>query len=152
MKILQKLSSTIVNALILLITLSFITDNSAKADWEYVGNPEFVNNHSFIKGLAFLGSTPYLSLNGSVMKYDSIDWEYVGSNNAFNGSHSSIAFSGSTPYIAFIDNDHNGKISVMKFNGIEWEYVGNPGFSAKGIWLYALLFLKWCSVCRIHRG
>lgn len=143
MKILSKISSANVNALILLlITLLFITGTSAKAGWEYVGNPSFVNNNSFTKCLAFLENTPYISLSGSVMKYDGTDWVFVGPANAFNGGNSSIAFSGSTPYIAFIDIDHGGKISVMKFNGNEWEYVGNPGFSAKSIFLYALLSIS----------
>lgn len=142
MKILLKLSSAIVNALVLLFTLSFIICNYSKADWEYVGNPAFVSNWSFVKGLAILGNTPYISLNGSVMKYDGTDWVNVGPVNAFNGYQSSIAFSGNTPFIAFIDSDHNAKISVMKFNGIDWEYVGNPGFSAKSIWVYAIISIS----------
>ena len=143
MKILLNFSSAISKIfIILLITLSFIIGNSANAYWDYVGNPGFVNNWSFNRSLIFSGDTPYIALNGSVMKFDGTDWVYVGPANAFTGYQSSIAFSGTTPYVAFIDSDHNGKISVMKFNGIDWEYVGNPGFSAKGIWLYAILSIS----------
>lgn len=34
-----------------------------------------------------------------------------------------------TPYVAFIDQDHNDAVSVMKYNGSSWVYVGAPGFS-----------------------
>ncbi len=143
MKILLNFSSVISKVFTaFFITLSLIIGTNAHADWEYVGNPDFVNNWSFIRSLIFSGDTPYLALNGSVMKFDGTDWVYVGPAIAFNGHHSSIAFSGDTPYVAFIDNNYNGKISVMKFNGSNWEYVGNPGFSAKGIWLYALLSIS----------
>ena len=143
MKILLNFSSAISKFFtIFLITLSFIIGNIAYADWDYVGNPAFVNNWSYIRSLTFSGDTPYIALNGSVMKFNGTDWVNVGPANAFNGYQSSIAFSGGTPYVAFIDNNYNGKISVMKFNGIHWEYVGNPGFSAKGIWLYALLSIS----------
>ncbi|MBI5916014.1 MAG: HYR domain-containing protein, partial [Bacteroidetes bacterium] len=42
----------------------------------------------------------------------------------------SLAFSGSTPYVAFRDDSHAFKATVMKFDGTNWVYVGTPGFSA----------------------
>ena len=143
MKILLNFSSAISKFFtIFLITLSFIIGNSANAYWDYVGSPSFINGWSFQKSLAFLGETPYIAVNGSVMKFDGTDWVYVGLPNFVNGFNSSLTFSDSTPHVAFVDSDHNGKISVMKYNGNNWVYVGNPGFSEKGGWRDPVLVIS----------
>ncbi|MBK6539029.1 MAG: hypothetical protein IPG09_15095 [Ignavibacteria bacterium] len=128
MKILLNFSSAISKIFItILITFSFIIGNSANAYWDYVGSPSFINGWSFQKSLAFLGETPYIAVNGNVMKFDGTDWVYVGLPNFVNGFNSSLTFSDSTPHVAFVDSDHNGKISVMKYNGNNWVYAWKPG-------------------------
>ncbi len=42
----------------------------------------------------------------------------------------SLAFSGTTPYVAYQDDVYGLKATVMKFDGTNWVNVGTPGFSA----------------------
>jgi len=136
MKILQKKSYLITTVKIFLITIVFIYSDTVKADWLYVGNPGFGAGETTTHCLVFSNNKPFIVSGGSVMEFDGTNWNFVGSPNFFNGNRSTLSFSDSTPYISFIDNDHNSKVSVMKFNGSDWVNVGNPGFSEFSCMLY----------------
>ena len=92
--------------------------------------------------------TPYFctgattSLGTDVMG-DAYCWKKAGSEawNAVGGAgfsageanYQSLAFSGTTPYVAFQDDANGGKASVVKFDGTNWIPVGNAGFSAGAV-------------------
>ena len=57
-------------------------------------------------------------------------WEDVGSDGfAGSATYTSLAFSGTTPYVAFIDGGAWHSVSVMKFSDGVWQYVGKRGLS-----------------------
>jgi hypothetical protein len=68
----------------------------------------------------------------SVMKYNGIDWENVGSRGISDYNVSSthafdlkIAQNG-TPYLAYQDGLSGELVTIKKFNGIEWKLEGAP--------------------------
>ncbi len=67
-------------------------------------------------------------------------WNYVGTAgfSAGTATYTSIAFNGSTPYIAYQDAAFSNKATVKKFDGTNWITVGSAGFSA-GLALYTTL-------------
>ncbi len=69
-------------------------------------------------------------------------WEPVGSSGFSAGGvmWTSLAFSGSTPYVAFRDVGHENKATVMKYDGTSWVNVGSPGFSDGGADFIKLVF------------
>jgi hypothetical protein len=52
----------------------------------------------------------------------------------------SLAFNGSTPYVAYQDSDNDLKATVMKFNGASWVTVGSAGFSDGAVLNTSLVF------------
>jgi hypothetical protein len=58
-------------------------------------------------------------------------WNYVGGPGLSTGltAFTSLAFNGSTPYVAYQDGS---KATVKKFDGANWVTVGTAGFSASG--------------------
>ena len=69
-------------------------------------------------------------------------WEVVGTAgfSAGQADYTSLAFNGSTPYVAYQDAGNSGKATVMKFNGAAWEVVGIAGFSAGLAYYTSLAF------------
>ncbi|MCP4142350.1 MAG: sortase [Chloroflexi bacterium] len=67
-------------------------------------------------------------------------WVNVGSPGFSAGKafYTSLAFDGSTPYVAYQDAANGYKATVMKFDGTNWVNVGSVGFSA-GSALYTSL-------------
>jgi len=59
-------------------------------------------------------------------------WQTVGSAGFSAGGtgYQSLAFHGSTPYVAYQDVANGNRTTVMRYNGSAWENVGNAGFSA----------------------
>lgn len=58
-------------------------------------------------------------------------WTPVGAEgfSASEAFSQSIAFSGETPYVAYMDRANGDKATVMKFNGENWVVVGTAGFT-----------------------
>jgi len=83
-------------------------------------------------------NTPYVAFyesynKGSVMKYQSGNWSYVGGSQFTDGAtqFNTLAIDGSgTPYMAYQDS-WNG-VSVRKYNGSSWVQVGPRNFSDAG--------------------
>ncbi|MEZ4824604.1 MAG: hypothetical protein R2942_20315, partial [Ignavibacteria bacterium] len=69
-------------------------------------------------------------------------WLNVGSPGFSQGIaiYQSLAFNGSTPYVAFQDSANGRKTTVMKFDGSNWVNVGSPGFSAGAAYTQSLAF------------
>jgi hypothetical protein len=66
------------------------------------------------------------------MKYDGINWGYVGGQGFSPGDAFGLRIAFNTsgqPHVAFGDGSASWKASVMKFDGTGWVYVGNAGFS-----------------------
>src|SRR5690242_16153936 len=68
-------------------------------------------------------------------------WHYVGAPgfSASLAGFSSLAFNGSTPYVAYQDG-LGGKLTVKKFDGANWLTVGTPQFSAGQAAYISLVF------------
>ncbi len=68
-------------------------------------------------------------------------WNVVGTADFVPGyvSMSSLAFSGSTPYVAYVDKNSE-RASLMKFDGANWVNVGKAGFSAGQVIFISLAF------------
>ncbi len=131
----------------LLPVLLFGGIGSAYAAWEKVGTAGFSEGYAEYTSLAFDGSTPYVAYrnegNGgkaTVMRFNGTGtvgtWETVGTAGFSEGEvwYTSLAFNGSTPYVAYQDKGNGNKATVMRFNGTgtvgTWETVGDAGFSA----------------------
>lgn len=122
--------------------------------WKYVGNECFSADLAFCISLAFSpASQPYVAFTdyaasgkATVMKFDGINWVYVGNAGFSLGSgevlHTSLAFSpaDSLPYVAFQDTSFSYKATVMKFNGQSWGPVGAPNFTSGGATYTSLVF------------
>lgn len=119
--------------------------------WENVGTPGFGNGADF--SLAFQGNMPYVSYrdtdasNGAtVKKFNGTSWETVGvagfglpAVGPGMVQYTSLAFDGTTPYIAYASFEFGYKACVRKFNGTNWEAVGNQGFSTGATTFVSLL-------------
>ncbi len=112
--------------------------------WEYVGVPGFSAAGGSFTSLAFSGSIPYVAYKDeannsktTVMRYTgggTTGWEAVGSAGFSAGEawYISLAFSGTTPYVAYKDGGSSGRATVMRYTGsgtTGWEAVGPAGFS-----------------------
>jgi hypothetical protein len=66
------------------------------------------------------------------MSYSGTSWSSVGGtiNSGFGGSYVSMAFSGSTPYVAYSDPNKSNQASVVSYNGTNWSNVGPAGFTS----------------------
>ncbi|MGI4022440.1 MAG: MBG domain-containing protein [Janthinobacterium lividum] len=67
----------------------------------------------------------------TIKKFNGNSWVPVGKPGFSAGVANSIslAFNGTTPYVAYYDAGNNNEPTVMKFNGSNWEPVGPLGFS-----------------------
>jgi hypothetical protein len=119
--------------------------NDAGTAWEQLTPLGISAGFSWNVNIKLNGNIPYLvyrdntySNKASVMRYNlsKAAWENVG-NPGFTFQLSDItqlpiAFSGTIPYVAFIDGSLSGKATVMKLNsaGTGWEAAGPAGFSS----------------------
>src|SRR5690606_17900357 len=66
-----------------------------------------------------------------IKKFVNGKWQTL-SDAAFSENYTQypkIVFNGSTPYVAYGDQNNNNKLTVKKYNGTNWEPVGAAGFS-----------------------
>ncbi len=99
------------------------------AQWQYLGNPNFIDGNITFRSMDVHQGTPYIAFNDlSVMKFDGMNWTNVGSpefisnvsNEDDGGVYIKIHPNGE-PHIAFINsNTGGGSPVVMKFNGTDW--------------------------------
>ena len=109
--------------------------------WAKVGNSDSVPQG--IEELSFVFSPsgqPYVAFvdfgvppGVNVMKFDGINWVYVGIPSFSMGEahYVSLAFSPTDldPYVAYVDYSDSAKITVRKFDGNNWINVGSTGFT-----------------------
>lgn len=104
--------------------------------WELLGSIRFVglfNSGNYLRirldvnDVLWVIFVDILEYNGSVMKFNGIDWEYVGNKNIVNGDiyYIDIIFdSNNILYIFFVDEGNLGRLRVLSFNGSNWNDVG----------------------------
>ncbi|MEI7661328.1 MAG: T9SS type A sorting domain-containing protein [Bacteroidota bacterium] len=71
-------------------------------------------------------------LKATVMRFDGVNWVFVGYAGFSAGeiAYPSFAFSpDGDPFIAYGDQAYSRNATVMKFDGSIWKNVGTPGFS-----------------------
>ncbi|MBK8550561.1 MAG: hypothetical protein IPL53_05650 [Ignavibacteria bacterium] len=87
---------------------------------------------------------PYLLfiLFSSITYTSQAQWVNVGTPgfSAGRSTYQSLAFNGSTPYVAYRDQGNGSRTTVMKFDGSNWLNVGSPGFSAGDSYHQSLAF------------
>lgn len=131
---------------ILNVAKSNVAPSLSVSAWESLGSTRFAGssnsgNHSRIRLDA--NDVPWVIFadtsehNGSVMKFNGTDWEYVGNKNIANGDiyYTDIIFdSNNTPYISFADEGNSGRLRVLSFNGSNWNDVGSLISSGLGFY------------------
>lgn len=127
---------------IIILFIHLFSIASIKAQWEYVGNPNFTVQYAGYPNLVFKDDTAFVAFNDgahgskpSVMKYNGTSWVYVGAPGFAPriSKYISLAFDGDTPYVCFGDFDitlEQLSPSVKKFDGTNWIEVGIPRFSS----------------------
>jgi hypothetical protein len=110
--------------------------------WESVGFNTLPNNSGVFEFdnnnvLYYAYSDNALSNKLSVVKYNGVSWELVGSAGFSGGYASGISLdfsSTNVPYVAFNDGNlgTNGLAVVRRFNGTSWVVVGTAGISTQG--------------------
>lgn len=108
--------------------------------WQFVGNEGLPESYNGGPRLAFNPATgePYVEFRDgtqiSVMRFDGNQWVYVGPRQfSPEAPASDFAFNpvDSLPYVVYVDNPNNGKVTLDKFTGTSWVHVGNPGFTPR---------------------
>lgn len=122
--------------------------------WETVGRPIYVRDIGSNISLVANNSRLYIFYTASFargrqltvkrLKTDGTDWELVGPEGFSPGQadNVSVAFNGTTPYVAYQDEDNASKLTVMKYNATAntWDVVGKAGFSADKIYYTSIGF------------
>ena len=112
--------------------------DSSSSSWVYVGGQGFTSGIADYESLAFDSSNvPFLAFKEmgkpSVMKYNGLNWEYVGQSMFGDSSmifyESMVLGSNNVPYVIF-ESSETGKATVMKYDGINWVNVGVPDSSS----------------------
>lgn len=113
-------------------------------EWSYVGDKGFVPSIIGSADMAIdTGNRPYVVFQeatterqASVMRFSSGVWHYPVDSQAISvgrGNSTCIEVTPTgVPYIAFLDENREYRVSVMKLieqNFIGWLYIGSPGFS-----------------------
>ncbi len=118
-------------------------------NWVAIGTAGFTPGTASFTSIAIDGNgTPYIAFRdqlpstqyrASVMKFDGVNWVYVGtpgfsSNLNFGGvGYTSLAIDANgIPYVAFTDLGNNFNATVMKFDGSNWVNVGAGAISTDG--------------------
>ncbi|MDD5593800.1 MAG: hypothetical protein PHG97_03555 [Candidatus Margulisbacteria bacterium] len=106
--------------------------------WGVVGTPNFSDGDARYMSLYVNGTTPYLAFSDfahsqriSVIKYNGIDWSYLGSTGGVSTDSvawPSLFVDSGTAYVALLNSAET--VSVMKFNGTNWTLVGSAAASA----------------------
>ena len=80
--------------------------------------------------ILILSMVPIFNL-GIGEAYAAASWGIVGSPQFTLGSaYSKIVLdSNDTPYVVYMDDAYETRVTVKKYNGTDWETVGSPGFS-----------------------
>ena len=111
------------------------------AEWEYVGNPGFSDMGVWLYAIiaislddiyvAFIESNDYENRKISVMKFDGVNWNYVGPPR-FSGIYTnwiSLAVNEGVPYVTYLSTEGTqGLERIRKFNGLNWVDVGQVDF------------------------
>lgn len=117
--------------------------------WQFVGNEGLPESYNGSPRLAFNPATgePYVEFRDgtqiSLMRFDGNQWVYVGPRQFSPESPASdFAFNpvDGLPYVVYVDNPNNGKVTLDKFTGTSWVHVGNPGFTPGVAFIARLAF------------
>lgn len=124
----------------LVFSLQLLLPSSIQAQWEILGERNFLEGETFPDGFhfSFSNGKPYIvysdrsddfSLN--VIAFDGNEWLEVGPESIPSGEVRSptMAFDGDDIYIAYSDKNVDFKTSVITYDGTSWSYVGVRGFS-----------------------
>ncbi len=94
------------------------------SSWVTVGTAGFSGGYSQYVSLSFYNHTPFISYGdgstgyANIMKYNGSAWDYIGSQNPFNGllQSSSFVYNGIV-YLVYVDNTPgSSRVNVMKFD------------------------------------
>ncbi|MEM9544550.1 MAG: T9SS type A sorting domain-containing protein [Bacteroidota bacterium] len=118
----------------------FIFNPSSHAQWEILGERNFLPGETFRHGLQFkvAEGTPYIAYvdiqdnrNIKVLKYNGNDWDLIGQESIPTGrvSYPSLLIHEGLIYLAYQDLDFDDKSSLIRYDGVSWDYVGQRGFS-----------------------
>jgi len=111
------------------------------SSWVTVGLPDFTGNSAYYGSIALNSGTPYLAFEdgsttptqfeASLYMFNGSNWLALGGKGFSPGAtaYESLAFSGTTPYVAFEDEANANKASLMSYNGSNWSAVGGGDFS-----------------------
>lgn len=122
--------------------------------WETVGGQIYVRDAGSNISLVVNNARLYIFYTASFargrqlavkrLKTDATGWESVGPEGFSSGQadNVSVAFNGTTPYVAYQDEDNASKLTVMKYNAgaNTWDVVGKAGFSADKIYYTSIGF------------
>jgi len=108
-------------------------------NWISVGPRGFTEEEIAFGNILINQGIPFVAFRGNsttkVMKYNGVEWEYVGVPEIASSSNfTSLFFFRDTAYVTYEDGNFGNGASVKKFNGIEWINIGNPGFNNCVIW------------------
>ena len=71
----------------------------------------------------------------NVMKYDGINWVYVGNPVITSLSNfPALFFFNDTAFVTYMDNNNGSRAGIKKFDGNNWVNVGNQGFNNCELW------------------
>lgn len=113
--------------------------------WEAVGdasiasadmvNPTFASDGTSLYTAYGEKSADGTTYKATLLKFNGSTWEPIGPRQFSAGTAypTSIAFVGTTPYVAFVDLANGEKATVMRYNGTSWELVGAAGFSVNKV-------------------
>ena len=106
------------------------------SSWKPVGSNGYYAGQVEYVSMACYQQEPYVACSngtGSILvgKYNrsSNEWEPLGNGFSAEPASVAIALGNGTPFVAYSDNNNNGKISVKRWNDTDWVNVGIPGFS-----------------------
>jgi hypothetical protein len=87
-----------------------------------------------------------------VMKYDGMNWVYVGNPEINSPSNfPALFFFNDTAFVTYMDNNNSGRAGIKKFNGNNWVNVGESGFNnceiSGNLTMSFTTELLACSIC-----
>lgn len=98
--------------------------------WEAIGPVNFsLTAGSYFDFKVSHANEPYvLYMSGRLQKFNGTNWVFVG-GSAYTGNVATrLAFDvNDVPYIAYLDESNNFRITVKRLNGNVWEYVDQSG-------------------------
>jgi hypothetical protein len=120
--------------------------NSTGTTWQDITTSGFSEIEPFYPNIVFNGDIPYTiylqggsASNATVRKFTGGQWQVVGKTGFLRDGSTykdkmPLVFKNNVPYVAYIDGDHQSKLSVKRLNaaGTDWEQVGTAGFASGG--------------------